>query len=308
MKLSVVTSLYRSTEYIAPFLARMTAAARAFAGDAYEIVMVNDGSPDNSLDVAVQLAASDPHVVVVDLSRNFGHHKALMTGLMQARGDHVFLIDVDLEEDPEWLTLFADRMAAAQCDVVYGVQARRKGDWFERWSGECFYTVLNALTGLDMPKNMVTARLMSRRYVDALTAYTEAEVFIDGLFHIAGFAQVGQCVTKHSTSVSTYTLRKKVALTVNSVTAFSNTPLVGIFYTGLVIFLLAAAYAAYAVGRQLIFSSFIDGWTSIIASIWLLGGMIISFIGIIGIYLSKVFSETKRRPYTIIRRIYGRDA
>ena len=306
MKLSVVTSLYRSSPYIEEFHRRMTAAAAAFAGDAYEILMVNDGSPDDSLDAAVQLTERDPHVVVVDLSRNFGHHKALMTGLDHSRGEHVFLIDVDLEEDPEWLAAFAEHMQRDGCDVVYGVQETRKGDWFERCSGQCFYDLLNRITGLDMPKNAVTARLMTRRYVEALVSHRETEIYIDGLFHITGFVQAPHVVTKHSTSASTYTLRKKVALMVNSVTAFSNTPLVGIFYVGLAISLLSTSYIAYIMARHILYDSFITVWTSIVASIWLLGGMMISFLGIIGIYLSKIFSETKRRPYTIVRRIYGR--
>jgi putative glycosyltransferase len=306
MKLSVVTSLYRSAPFIAEFHARMRAAAQAFADDEYEIILVNDGSPDNSLELAVDLAGRDPHVVVVDLSRNFGQHKALMTGLRHAEGDRVFLLDVDLEEEPEWLESFAGQMEQEGCDVVYGVQARRKGGWFERWSGNCFYTLLNRLAGLDMPKNMTTARLMTRRYVLALAAHEETEVYIDGLFYITGFAQSAQRVVKRSRGTTTYTLRKKIALMINSVTAFSNAPLVGIFYVGLIIFLPALGYIAYAVIGQLVFDYFMTGWASLIASIWLLGGMMICFLGLIGIYLSKVFSETKRRPYTIVRQVYGR--
>lgn len=306
MKLSIVATLYQSAAYVEEFHRRCTAVARQVAGEDYEIVLVNDGSPDTSLDIAVGLAEADPRVVVVDLSRNFGHHKAIMTGLAHARGERVFLIDSDLEEEPECLGAFAQRMDAERCDVVYGVQESRKGNWFERWTGRWFYSLFRWLTGLSLPENIVTARLMTSRYVDALLRHQEREVFLAGLWYITGFDQRPHVVRKHSTSQTTYTFRRKMALLVNSVTSFSNLPLVGIFYVGLAISLLAFTYIAYLVIRWLFFAKALVGWTSVIASIWLIGGMIISFIGVVGIYLSKIFSEAKQRPYTIVRKVYAR--
>ena len=110
MKLSIVATLYQSSAYITEFHQRASAAARQLVGEDYEIILVNDGSPDDSLDIAVQLSDNDNHVIVVDLSRNFGHHKAMMTGLDSASGQHVFLIDSDLEEEPEWLLSFKKQM------------------------------------------------------------------------------------------------------------------------------------------------------------------------------------------------------
>ena len=306
MMLSIVATLYQSAAYIAEFHQRASAAARQLVGDDYEIILVNDGSPDNSLDLAVQLTESDIHVVVVDLSRNFGHHKAMMTGLAHAKGDRVFLIDSDLEEEPECLIAFARQMQSNTCDVVYGVQEQRKGGWFERWSGQWFYRFFKALTGLALPENIVTARLMTRRYVDSLLRHEEREVFMAGLWHITGFAQLPQIVKKHSTSETTYTFRRKMTLLVNSVTSFSNAPLVSIFYIGILISLVAIFYTTYLAFHWLFLAKPLSGWTSVMASIWLLGGMVISFIGVVGIYLSKIFSETKQRPYTIVRQIYAK--
>jgi putative glycosyltransferase len=306
MKLSIVATLYQSAGHIHEFHRRATAAAQQSVGDDYEIVFVNDGSPDNSLELAVQLTQDDRHATVIDLSRNFGHHKAMMTGLEHARGERVFLIDSDLEEEPEYLITFAAQMERDGCDVVYGIQEKRKGRWFERWSGYWFYSMFRALTGMALPENVLTARLMSRRYVDALLRYREREVFLAGLWQITGFDQRSQQVTKHATSQTTYTFRRKMSVLVNSVTSFSNTPLVGIFYIGVFISALASIYIVYLVMNWLLLSKPLGGWTSIMASIWLLGGMIISFIGVIGIYLSKIFSETKQRPYTIVRQIYAK--
>jgi len=306
MKLSIVATLYQSAPYIIEFHQRASAAAKNLVGEDYEIVLVNDGSPDNSLDLAVLITESDSHVVVVDLSRNFGHHKAMMTGLAHTKGDQVLLIDSDLEEEPECLIAFAEQMQSQRCDVVYGVQEQRKGGWFERWSGQWFYRFFKALTGLALPENIVTARLMTRRYVDALLRHEEREVFMAGLWHVTGFDQLPQIVKKHSTSETTYTFRKKMSLLVNSVTSFSNAPLVGIFYIGVSISLVAVVYIGYLVIQWMFLAKPLSGWTSVMASIWLLGGMVISFIGVVGIYLSKIFSETKQRPYTIVRQIYAK--
>ncbi|WAH63825.1 glycosyltransferase family 2 protein [Xanthomonas hortorum] len=306
MKLSIVATLYQSAPYLKEFHSRATAAARRLAGDDYEILLVNDGSPDESLELAIAIAETDPMLAVIDLSRNFGHHKAMMTGLAHASGELVFLLDSDLEEEPEWLQQFFEKMRHDDCDVVYGAQQRRKGGIFEKWSGEWFYRAFKLLTGMMLPENVVTARLMQKRYVTALVEHREREVFMAGLWHITGFDQRACIVKKHSTSETTYTLRRKLSLLINSVTSFSNVPLVSIFYTGVAICCVSVAYIGYLFIHWAFLARPLSGWTSVMASIWLLGGMIISFIGIIGIYLSKIFSETKQRPYTIVRQIHAK--
>ena len=305
MKLSIVTTLYHSAPYIEEFCRRASAAAQQLAGDDYDIVLVNDGSPDDSLDIAVRLTETNSHIMVLDLSRNFGQDKATMTGLAHARGDAVFLIDIDLEEEPEWMLQFSEQMVREKCDVVYGVQKKRKGGFFERWSGQCYYDLYRITTGLNIPVNKTTARLMSRRYVNALLRFKEREMELGVLWHITGFDQRPQTVAKHSKGKTTYTFSKKVALAVSSVVAFSNAPLIWIFYLGSSIFIMACGYVVYLVACRLSGPE-IDGWTSLMVSVWLLGGLILSSVGIVGIYLAKVFLEVKRRPNTIIREIYGK--
>lgn len=304
MKLSIVATLYRSEPYIAEFHRRVTSAARQLVGDDYEIVLVNDGSPDNSLAGAIQLSNSDSHVSVLDLSRNFGHHKAMMTGLDNTHGERVFLIDSDLEESPEWMLTFAAQMTAQSNDVVFGVQPKRKGNMFERISGALFYKLFRLLTGINQPNNIVTARLMSRRYVDALLLHKERELNIGGLWILTGFSQSQQVVNKLSTSPTTYSLTRKFSHLVNAITSFSSLPLVFTFYAGLAISASALVYIALLVVRYLFIAAPPDGYTSIIASIWLFSGLIIFFMGVQGIYISKIFSESKQRPQTIVRHIY----
>ena len=306
MKLSIVSTLYKSAPFIAEFHARASCAAAELAGDDYEILFVNDGCPDNSLEVVLEVVRADKHAVVVDLSRNFGHHKAMMAGLGEAKGEFVFLIDSDLEEEPEQLLNFSQVMEEEACDVVYGVQSSRKGGWFERWSGALFYSIFDRLTFIKHPRNLVTMRLMTRRYVDALLRFGEQEMVISCLWVITGFKQCAQIVVKSKRSGTSYSLAARFRHAVNAVTSFSAAPLVFIFYSGLTIFCIAVTYSLYIAYHRIVSAQPVDGWTSLIVSLWLLGGLIILFLGIIGVYLSKVFMETKRRPLSIIRKVYAR--
>jgi putative glycosyltransferase len=303
MNLSIVATLYGSAPYLQEFYERSCAAAEKI-GNTFEIVLVNDGSPDNSLDIARGLVESDPRVRVVDLSRNFGHHKAIMTGLMHARGDLVFLIDSDLEEEPELLLLFVETMQAKKTDVVYGIQERRKGRAFERISGVLYFKVFNLFSSQPIPANHLTARLMTRRYVDALIQHQESEFVLSFIWALTGFSQAGLTVRKHHKATSSYGLSRKIAHLVNAITSSSTKPLILIFYLGCVILIVSAAAAFDLIIRKIAFGTLLEGWASLIVSLWLLGGITIFCLGVIGIYLSKIFSETKQRPYTIVRHIY----
>jgi putative glycosyltransferase len=305
--LSIVTTLYHSAPYVAEFIERTHRTAATLTPD-YEIVLVNDGSPDNAVDLAKAIAADDHRIVVVDLSRNFGHHKAMMAGLMQARGDRVFLIDVDLEEQPELLHDFWRKMSEDPgIDVVYGRQRQRKGRWFERVSGELYYAAINRLGGVEIPRNVSTVRLMTRRYVDSLLQFREREMFMAGLWFATGYRQESVEITKLSKGESTYDLEKKLSVLTNSIVVFSNKPLLFIFHTGLIISLGSAIYVAYLLFFRMFMGAPPSGWTSLMASIWLIGGLIILFLGLIGIYLSKIFIEVKQRPYVTVREVVGGD-
>src|SRR5712691_5821948 len=198
---SIVTSLYGSSPYVEEFHRRASAAAQKLS-KTYEIILVNDGSPDDVLQKTIALQSQDPHVVVVDLSRNFGHHQALITGLAYSTGDLVFLIDGDLEEEPEWLLTFYETLQSHGGDVVYGVQEKRKGDFIERCSGWVFYKIFNFLSNTPIPPNATTARLLNRRYVNAFLHYREREVFLPALWPHAGYRQIPQTVKKRSKSSS----------------------------------------------------------------------------------------------------------
>ena len=303
-ELSVVTMLYRSEPYLREFHRRVRAAAEALT-PAFEIVYVDDGSPDGSAALARELAAADSRVVVVELSRNFGHHKAMMTGLEYARGDLVFLIDSDLEEDPALLDGFHATLHERDADVVYGCQTRRKGGLIERTTGDFAFWVFELLLSYPIPRNHMTVRLMRRAYVNALLQHREREVVIGGLWAITGFRQVGVAIAKGHRRNSTYSYWQRWKLFLDSVTSFSAAPLVAIFYLGLAISSLSAMVAGWVLVNKLLRGGIVDGWVSVMLSVWFLGGLLVFCVGVIGIYISTIFNETKNRPYTIVRRVHA---
>ncbi len=304
MKLSIVTTLYLSQNYIKEFYDRISSSILDLSINDYEIIFVDDGSPDDSLNKACSLAESDDKLKVIELSRNFGHHKAMMTGLKYSSGDIVFLLDSDLEESPEYLKDFLNEINKTGADVVYGVQDTRKGGIFEKLSGAMFWKFLKFITGLPFQDNLSTMRLMKKNYVNALTQHNEHEIFIAGLWLITGFDQRHLLINKNSKDKSSYSFSSKISLLVNSITSFSNKPLVAIFYAGFFIFISSLGYIFYLIYRKLFLMQSLAGWTSVMASVWFLGGLIISFLGIIGIYLSKMFIETKNRPYSIVKKVH----
>jgi putative glycosyltransferase len=306
VELSIVTSLYRSASFLDEFCSRAAAAAGKIARS-FEIVLVNDGSPDDALAVALKLRAADPRIRVIDLSRNFGHHRALMTGMARARGQRVFLVDSDLEEDPAWLLTFDEAMRSTGADVIYGVQSSRKGGWLERVAGDVFFNVFNRMLAHPIPKNSVTARLMTARYVEALVSHQERELCLAGLWAITGFDQRPVHVTKGSRGSSSYTTRMRVSAFANAITSFSNRPLVYIFQIGMAVMLLSVLAGSILFYRSLTGTIGVPGWASIMVSVWFLGGLIIFCVGVIGMYLAKIFTEIKQRPYTIVRAEHGPD-
>jgi putative glycosyltransferase len=303
VKLSIVTTLYRSADNIDAFYRRAVAAAELVAGE-IEIILVNDGSPDDSLELALALHRGDPRVVVVDLARNFGHHKAMMTGLGQARGDLVLLIDSDLEEEPEVLEGFQRRFLQGDCDVVYGVQEKRRGTLLQRAAGNFFFWLVNALSDQPLPRNIVTARLMTRDYVRALVRHRDREFMIAHLWELTGFRQVPVAIRKLSRSPSTYSLRSRIDMAVKHLTTTSTKLLHVIFYFGIAICLLAAAAVLYFLGRYFVAGIGVDGWMSLIVAVCFFGGLTTLILGVLGIYIANILSETKRRPYTVVRRVY----
>ena len=303
MKLSIVTTLYKSSPYVDEFYERISKEAKKITDD-YEIIFVDDGSPDDSLQKCIALHRQDPKVKVIELSRNFGHHKAIMTGLSHAQGDFVFLIDSDLEEEPELLGQFWNELQDSNdLDVVYGVQESRKGNWFEKYTGGWFWKVFNKLAHVTISKNPLTVRLMNKNYVNNLVTFEEKELFLAGIFELVGFNQKPLKVKKDSKKSTTYGIAQKIKLLNNAIVSFSSFPLYLSFYLGLIISSFSFIYGVYLVTNKVFFNVVSSGWTSVMVSIWFFSGVILLTIGILGLYISKIFNEVKQRPI-IIKKVY----
>lgn len=302
-KLSVVSTLYQSSDYIEEFYERVVLCCSRLT-DSFEVILVNDGATDNSLEKAKAIANNDSKLSIIDLSRNFGHHKAIMVGLAYCQGERVFLIDSDLEESPELLLEFADLLDQdSNLDMVYGVQEERKGRLFERVSGSLFYRVVNALIDIPIPENFLTVRLMTRRFVKELCRYKERELNFSTLVSLCGFESKAVFVQKGYKEKTSYTIGNKLQILINTITSSSSKPLWIIFILGLLITTLSVVTTSYILFKYIFYDVGLAGWTSLIVSIWLLGGVLILSVGTIGIYLSKIFIEVKQRPYVNVREI-----
>jgi len=304
--LSIVTSVFNSERTIQEFVKRACATAEKNFRHHFEIIIVNDGSADQTLSILRSICARNQKCLVLNLSRNFGHHAALLCGLEQAKGEYVFLIDSDLEEAPELLSEFFREMKIKNADTVYGVQkGRRKGDLFERISGAVFYRIFGWLCPLRYEANQLTARLMRRCYLTEILKYRENQFDLWGFFSLAGFKQIPFASVKTHKKSSTYTLGKKISMACAMIISLSEKPLVFIFLFGLAVTFLSCGVVVYLVTRRLLVPDMPLGYATIASSIWLIGGIVILSIGTVGLYLSKVFLEVKKRPRYHISEIIG---
>jgi putative glycosyltransferase len=297
--------MYRSRPFLERFLNECEEAAALIGCRSWEMVLVNDGSPDDSLGFALQARQTRPWLSVVDLSRNFGHHHAMQAALRFARGDRVFLIDCDLEVAPSSLREFDAVLNRTEVDVVFGYQESRKGGRFEQISGALFWKFFNALSDTAIPENVLTERLMTRRYVDALLQLGDLNLFMAGMMAWTGFAQIGIPIVKtQREGQSTYTLLRRLQLMVNAVSSFSAKPLHFLFNVGVVITALSFSYAAYLVFRKIVYGDALLGFTSLMAVLLLSLGILTTAVGILGIYLGRIFRQVQNRPSYIVKDVH----
>lgn len=301
MKLSILTTLYKTGRYLDEFYRRAVAAAEQYT-EPFEIVLVDDGSPDNALQLARQLQQLDSRVRVIELSRNFGHHKAILAGLGQCRGEYVYLLDSDLEEAPEWIAEFYPLCLEQGADCAIGVQKQRRGEAKKRLGGKLFYRLINWLSDVKVPVDVTMARLMKREYVQSLLLHQETEVFFSGLCVLTGYNQCFIEVDKHDKGQSSYRLFTSLRQAINAITSFSNKPLYIIFVLGVNISLFCGLASIWILVQKLFFT-LEQGYAMLIVSIWGGVGVILISTGVLGIYLAKIYAEVKRRP-TIIKKIH----
>lgn len=307
MKLSVVTTLYRSKGFLEVFLKEIISAIKIIDIYDFELIFVNDGSPDDSVKYLLERKKEISQIKVIDLSRNFGHHYAIQAGLNYASGEYVFLIDNDLESPPSVLVDFYNEIKKdTTLDVVYGFQETRKGNFIEKKAGSVFWVLINKLSDTKIPHNILTERLMTKQYVNELLRLQDVNLFLGGMMHWIGFNQKGLAIKKGlREGASTYSLKNRAELMLQAITSFSGKPLEWLFYSGLIISFFSIIFICFLITKKIIYQNTVEiGWTSIIAINVLILGIISTFLGIIGIYISKIFKQVQSRPNVIIKKIY----
>lgn len=306
-KISIVTSLYKSSVFLEAFISRTLFALREIECEDFEIICVNDGSPDNSVELLLAKKLEIHQIKIIDLARNFGHHYALQAGLKYATGDYVFIIDNDLETPPETLIDFYNKIkGSSNLDVVYGYQEYRKGATFERFSGDIFWKVFNKLSPVAVPKNILTERIMSRKYIDSLNSMNDSNLFLGGMFYWVGYNQLGVPVKKGLRETkSTYTFSRKLNLMIYAITSFSSKPLEWMFKFGIFVSIFSALFLIVLGFNKVFYGNSIQiGWTSIVALILFVLGVLSTFLGLIGVYIGKIYTQVQGRPNVIIKNIY----
>ncbi len=298
-RISVVTSLYRVAPYIEEFYARASAALATVPGD-HEFVFVDDGSPDDSRAIVLGIIGRDPRVRLVELSRNFGQHRALWIGLRYARGDLVFLVDADLEEDPELLASFYARMQdkPGDIDIIFGVMQQRKGGFVEKLGGAVFYWLINRISSTPLTPNILNARLMTRTYVDSLLEFGDAEPFLGALMELNGFRQVAVPCPKGSRGATSYTFGRKLRLALDAMFALGAKPMTWILWAGAWIGAIGAAGILGALRQG-------GGAAAMaLASVWFIGGLVLMAVGVVGAYVGRILTQTRNRPVAIVRQVH----
>jgi polyisoprenyl-phosphate glycosyltransferase len=307
--LSIVVPLYNEAGNVAPLLERISGAlARLPSNLGYEIVLVNDGSRDGTLTAIRNEMKGRAHLVLVNLSRNFGHQLAATAGIEVAAGDAVVLMDGDLQDPPELIEEFVAKWRQGY-DVVYAVRRTRKGESaFKLFTAGAFYRIIKRLTKVDIPVDAGDFRLMSRRVVEALRRSPERHRFLRGMVSWVGFNQVAVEYDRdvRYSGTTKYPLTKMIRFAMDGITSFSDIPLRFASYFGFTVSAIAFVYALIIVAFKL-FSlkppGYTPGWASTIVTVLFLGGVQLMSLGILGEYLGRVYDEVKGRPLYLISDI-----
>lgn len=305
MLISVVIPVRNEEEVLLALHARLAPVFEGM-GVERELVFVNDGSTDRTLETLAALRAKDPSIAIVDMSRGFGKEIALTAGLDHARGDAVVIIDADLQDPPELIPEFV-RQWRAGYDVVYGVRTRRHGESaLKKATAFLFYRAIRRMSRVAIPPDTGDFRLLSRRAVDALKRLPEQHRFMKGLFAWVGFSHKAVPYTRdpRGAGVTKFNYWKLWNFALEGITSFSTAPLKFAMYFGVLIAACAFLYAIAIVFQTLVFGNPVAGYPSLVTIVLFLGGVQLMTIGILGEYIGRIFEQVKRRPLYLVRQLH----
>jgi dolichol-phosphate mannosyltransferase len=303
--ISIVTPVYDEHENLPMLYQRLVTVLDA-TKQSFELVLVDDGSRDGSLDIMRDLAARDARVVVVELARNFGHQVAISAGLDYARGEAVIVMDADLQDPPEVLPQFIDKWREGH-DVVYAIRERRKEGPLKQLAYKAFYRLLQRIANIQIPLDSGDFCIMDRKVVDLLVGMPERNRFVRGIRSWVGLDQIGLAYERHARYAGRekYTFSRLVYLALDGLISFSFIPLRAISLLGLVVSALSIFLAVGYAIQKLTSGLNPPGFATTVVAIFFLAGIQLITIGVIGEYVGRIFEEVKRRPLYVVRRVIG---
>jgi glycosyltransferase involved in cell wall biosynthesis len=306
--ISVVTPVYKAPDCL-PELYRRLVAVLERIGEPFEILLVNDASPDNSWQVIEGLAQRDPRVRGINLSRNFGQHYAITAGLDHARGRFVVVMDCDLQHVPEDIPRLYEK-AREGYDIVFVRRVTRRDTFLKKLSSRAFTTLYNTLTDFRIDPRISTYSIISRRVADAVRRLSEGNRNYALLLHWVGFdmAYIDGEHAERFAGRSAYSFRKLFAFAIDSITGQSNRPMRLSIQFGFCLSIAAQLYAVWLALRYFIWQVPVEGWTSLMVAIFFLSGLMFANIGVLGVYLGKVFDESRHRPLYVVKDRLNFDA
>lgn len=309
MRISVAIPVFNEELVVRELLRRTTSVLDSIDGGPHEIVFVDDGSSDRTAELLEQAAEQDPRLVVIALSRNFGHQTALAAALDYVSGDVTVLMDGDLQDPPEAIPILLDWHGRGY-DVVYVRRVNRKESWWLRLCYYLFYRLLATLSSIQLPLDAGDFGLMSRRVVEEMRRMPEHHRYLRGLRTWVGFRQVGvpiERAARHAGRTKYGTL-KLLRLASDGIFAFSIVPLRAASMLGMIAILLSFIFAVYSLFAKFFLHQAPQGFTALILVITFLSGINLFFLGIIGEYVGRVYEESKARPHYVIRKLFGQPA
>ena len=301
MLLSIISPIYKGEKMLEELVSRIEASVETFTND-YEIILVNDCSPDNSWTKIKEICSRDKQVKGVNLSRNFGQHYAITAGLAESTGEWITVMDCDLQDRPEEIPNLYKK-AQEGFDTVFAQRTERKDKFLKRLSSTLFNATFAFLTDQEQDKTVGNFGIYSRKVINAVLSMGDSVRWFPIMVKWVGF-NIGYLPVEHSERAegkSSYSLRRLLSVASDNMVAFSNKPLRLMLQFGFIVVVLSIIIALFYLIRYLSGGIEVDGFTTMVISMWLLGGIMIMLIGMTGIYIGKIFDKTKERPLYIIR-------
>jgi len=309
-KITILIPCYDEQEVLQHLWERINLVVNGIDGYAFEILFVNDGSADNTLNIIKSLAAADARISYVDLSRNFGKELAMIAGLDYARGDAVIIMDADLQHPPELIPEMIGYWQQGYDDVCAKRRKRVGESFLRRWAANTFYSFLQKISTVKIQENVGDFRLLDRRCVEAVKLMRESQRYTKGLFTWVGFAkkEFEFDSAERVGGKTKWGLLSLINLAIEGITSFTTLPLRLSSVVGILISFFAFAYMAWIIFNTLMYGDPVQGYPTLISVILFLGGIQLIFLGIIGEYLGRVFNETKQRPLYFVNEYNGKRA